>query len=307
MIVTEVTPQQYSALFPEVPHVFNSVEFNSLNACKCMAVHHLTFSNNKVRGGIILGESSDTLASPFSAPFGGFSFTRSQSIQYVDEMVNALVYYAITCGKNLRVTLPPSFYDESMSAKCVSAFSRLSDVSSIIDINYHLTADSMPTSSGRRALRRSEKFDLAFHHLDGTPSNIARVYNVIAANHTHRHHPLHMSLADILATVSIVPADFFVLTMGDTDVAAAMIYRSAPDIAQLIYWGDTPGYSNMRVMNRLAAAIHQHYRNKGITVIDLGISSLNGIPDAGLCRFKENIGAISLPRYTFIIDKIFFY
>jgi hypothetical protein len=302
MIITEVTPQQYGAVLTQVPHPFNTVAFNELNARKCAALHHLLFTDRKVRGGIILGETDGKLISPFSAPFGGFTFTRNQRANYVDDMVSALVGYAQSCGKSLTVTLPPPIYNESMTAKCVSAFTRIPCVVTTVDLSYNLPVDATPTSSGRRALRRAESIPFIIKRLPSTPPCIARVYEVIKANHIHRNHPLHMSLTDVITTVNLISADFFILSLGDTDLAAAMLYRSAPGIAQLIYWGDTPGHSQMRVMNRLAAYLQQFYAGIGIHTIDLGTASVNGTPDYQLCAFKESIGAVATPRHTFTIQ-----
>lgn len=108
-----------------------------------------------------------------------------------------------------------------------------------------------------------------------------------------------MSLDDVEATAALVGADFFVVTHGGEDVAGAMMYPTASGVMQLIYWGDIPGYGELRPMNLLAYHIYEHYRAAGVRVLDLGPATEDGVPNYGLCVFKESLGALPSLKYTF--------
>ena len=52
-------------------------------------------------------------------------------------------------------------------------------------------------------------------------------------------------------------------------------------------------------INFLAYQLIQYYTKKGIKILDIGISTEDGIPNYGLCDFKESIGC-------FLSSKIIF-
>lgn len=303
MEVRRVSSAEYGSVFPTPPNVFDGVEFNELNSWKCEELHYLLFIEGRVRCGIILGLRDGVLHSPFSAPFGGFAFTRRQRMEYVDHAVTALTDYARRCGHRLRITLPPLAYDEEMLSKCVSAFSRLTASDTVIDLSYYCRTDqwkSTMTGGARRALKKTTSCNIDITEIPVTDTNIDRMYSVIKANHDRRGYPVHLTPDEIKATLKIVPADLFMLTVDGRDAAAAMFYSTAPGTAQLIYWGDAAGYGDLRVMNRLADYAMRYYSEKGYSIIDLGPATESGEPNYGLCAFKETIGTIPSLKYTFI-------
>jgi hypothetical protein len=85
-------------------------------------------------------------------------------------------------------------------------------------------------------------------------------------------------------------------------VAAAIVYRVSPQICQLIYWGDAPGFESSRPMNMLALKMFELFKAMGVDYLDIGPSSEDGIPNAGLCAFKESVGCTGDLKYTFEFD-----
>ena len=122
---------------------------------------------------------------------------------------------------------------------------------------------------------------------------------MIRINRESKGYPLRMSLQNVLNTIEVIKADFFILTHNAKDVAAAQVFHVAADVVQVIYWGDVPGYTELRAMNYLAYKVFEYYAASKIKLIDIGPSSENGIPNYGLCEFKENIGCSVSLKYTF--------
>jgi lipid II:glycine glycyltransferase (peptidoglycan interpeptide bridge formation enzyme) len=131
--------------------------------------------------------------------------------------------------------------------------------------------------------------------------DVKRAYTVIKANRESKGYPLRMTLEDVLKTIKIIKADFFVLSYNNVDVAAAQIFHVANNIVQIIYWGDIPGYTEIRPMNYLSYKVFEYYYNNKIDIVDIGPSTENGIPNYGLCEFKENIGCYVTNKFTFIV------
>lgn len=307
MTITEMTATEYETLFSS-GHVYNSVSFAMLNAAKAEAVRYLAVGDHKHRFGIILGERGGRLMSPFSAPFGGFDMRGVQALNNMDEAVRQLADYASRSGKKLSVTLPPLIYGESQISKWVSAFLR-NGFRPTVDLNYYFPLSHFSDytehidRSARKNLNRSLKESFVFRKINSEDKEaVRRAYEVIRCNREEHGYPLRMSFEQVWDTVqNVVTADFFLLGHEGEDVAAAQVFHVAPGIAQVIYWGDKRKYSELRPMNCLTYNVFRHYSDAGLRILDIGPSTEDGVPNYGLCEFKENIGCGISLKYRFEI------
>ena len=307
MELSRVSAKEYKNSFEAVFHVFNTVEFSELNSDKCESLHYLLFIDKKVRLGVVLGERENMLLSPFSAPFGGFTFVKSNTrLEYLEKAVKLLEDYASKTGFLIRISLPPSIYAPSFIAKEIGIFERSRFGVQHIDLNYQFETrdffsyEECIDRSARKNLHNSFKQGFLFEILNSEcVTDVERVYDVIRVNRESKGYPLRMSLQNVLNTIKIIKADFFILTHNGKDVAAAQVFHVAADVVQVIYWGDIPGYTELRAMNYLSYKVFEYYATSKIRLIDIGPSSENGIPNYGLCEFKENIGCSVSLKYTF--------
>ena len=91
------------------------------------------------------------------------------------------------------------------------------------------------------------------------------------------------------------------MTHGGVDVAAAQVFHVAKGVAQVVYWGDLRAYSHLRTMNSLAYMLFAYYHATGLKVLDIGPSTEGGVPNHGLCEFKEGIGCSVTPKFSFML------
>lgn len=308
MNIERVDNLEYSRVLREPSHVFNSAAFAELNKSKCDGVHYLLFNDNKVRFGLILGEVADGLSSPFSAPFGGFeSLSRSVHLEHVDEAVECLKRYAQEARMTLQITLPPAIYDETFVAQQINSLFRAGfswqayDLSHVFRTTQFSRYNEIIDRSMRKNLATAARLGLSFCQSSGSPQDddLRTAYAIIKANRESRGFPLRMTLDAVLQTARVVPTDVFLVSKNASDIAAAIVYRVAPRIAQVIYWGDKPGHSDARPMNYLAREVFGSYASiAGIDFVDVGPSTERSIPNFGLCNFKENIGCQISPKVT---------
>lgn len=308
MTVTEVSAEEYESLFPPL-HVYGGVPFTQLNAARAEEVIYMVFSDSKPRFGIILGKREGMLRSPFSAPFGGFLQRGVQNLQNMEAAVKLLHSYAAERQLGIMITLPPLLYDESQLSKWASVLMR-AGFSQTVDLNYNFPLSRFPDyrkiidRSARNHLNRSLKSGFRLLQLESSNrDDVARAYDVIRRNREERGYPLRMTFEQVWQTVSrVIRADFFVLEHEGDDVAAAQIFHVAPGIAQVIYWGDIRQYSELRPMNYLTYAVFEHYYEQGLKILDIGPSTEDGIPNYGLCEFKEDTGCEVALKYRFVLD-----
>lgn len=288
--LVSVSPDEYARLFPTPSTVFGSAAFNMLNSPRAERVEFLAGLDvsGSAEMGLIAGLRDNMWRSPFSAPMATLSWRRDLRLATVADFMSRVKEKLSDAP--LRLTLPPEFIAPDMLAKIAgTAINMASKV--IVEYNYHyelsLTADfkSHLKPNARNKYNRALKENFMFEITD-----LSRAYAVIAANRRAKGYYLAMSLADMEATSALIDIDAFLLRHKDNDVAAAIVYTIAPGIAHVVYWGDVPGFEQMRPMNLLPYHVFRHYYNLGYRIVNIGTSSTDGVPNHGLCDFKESIG-----------------
>lgn len=301
-----VSALEYNDFLTSETIVYQSVAFNELNASKVSQLHFLLFKRDKTTiAGMIVGKKGDIWQSPFSAPFAGFSFSKSLSLASLDSLVSCLLDYIQKNAITIQVTMPPLFYKQDLYLKLVYILQRYS-TSCYTDINYALDLktddyDSLLNKESRKNLKRAKYIPSELKRAE-TLEERKIVYDVIAENRKAKGYPLKMSLNDLEKTSAIVPVDYYLLLMDQEPVASAIVFEVAPTIAQVIYWGDLSAYSLKRPMNLLAFELFHLYKKRGFAFLDIGPSSEEGVPNTGLCHFKESIGCFADLKYHFTLQ-----
>jgi hypothetical protein len=308
MTIESVTVEDYNRVISNPYHIFGSAHFNNLNREKANPVYYLLFKDSKYRLGLIAGKNDEELRSPFSAPFGGFSFIHEDiRITAVEEAVELTEDW---CKQNqltgIRYTLPPLIYGESFISKVTNVMYRKGYVMENLDLNFHFdlvnfTSDYIQNiwHNARKNLNIALTNNLSFRTCD-TLEERETAYDVIAKNRISRGRPLRMTWEQVITTADLVPAHFFLAFDADRNpLAAAIVFIISTKIAQVIYWGDLPGYQHLKPMNFLSYKVFEFFHQKGFRTIDIGISTENSVPNYGLCEFKESLGCNIQPKVTF--------
>jgi hypothetical protein len=307
MKIEEITSKEYSTIFNNYS-IFFSVPFNELNKSKCERLIYLLFHDGRVKLGLIAGIKDGSLLSPYSAPYGGFAtYNNKIKLEYLDAAIKTLdKYLVINKISQVKFVLPPYFYNESFLSKVFYSLIQNGYVVNYTDLNYHFNiADFKSYQTGLVDKRTLEKLKKAFSvgltftqvH-DITDKQAA--YDIVKQNRAHKGRPIYMTFEDLMDTCKIVNADFFLVYQKEIPIASAVVYRVADKIAQAIFWADDHKYSLNRPMNFMVYKLFEFYASQDIRVIDLGISTESGLPNFGLCDFKENIGSIPSLKYTLI-------
>ena len=295
MELIELTPDQYAAAFDRTVTPYGSVAFNLLNADKADSLYFGALRDNagRFRLGIITGLRAGRYFCPFSAPFGEITANGRQKLETVATFVRLLREHF--GGGNLSITLSPAFYDDVMQprvAGCLAAVGRLD----YADFNYYYDLADFSDFTARLDANARNHFNRALRAgFQFNTCQLDEAYAVIEANRREKGYPLRMSLDALKATSRIISVDSFLLSLDSQPVAAAIVYRLGARVAQVIYWGHLGAYSASHPMNLLSREVFAHYAASGFEIVDVGPASSDGVPDLGLCTFKESIGC----RLTF--------
>jgi hypothetical protein len=272
------------------------------------------FKDSKYRLGLVCGKREGKLLSPFSAPFGGFSFFHDDvRLGSIDEALVLLVDWAQGQGiGEIHLTLPPAFYHESFIAKQVNCLFRNGFGIGTVDLNYAYDTRSFGEDysrtiwyNARKNLKIAEDRQFSFRVCD-TLAEKRAAYEVIRQNRTSRGFPLRMGWEQVEATIGQIQADFFLVDNPEgLSVASAIVFHVAPGTVQVIYWGDLPEYAQHKTMNFLSYQVFRHYHERKVNWVDIGPSSEHSVPNYGLCEFKESIGCSISSKFAFVRSLAF--
>ncbi len=257
-------------------------------------------------GGRLIGSfvgvvTGDTFASGFSAPFCGPDVVRGRetpaNVQgLVDHTLEVIGGMGV---RRIRVKARPGSYSQN-EPYVRHALVRRGVAMVSTELSYGIPLDGLADRAAyraslkapaRRALRHADEEPFTYE-LATTDDEFAVGYEVIATNRASRGHPLGLSLDYLLELRRDLGERirFFVLRHAGTPVASALLYRLRPDIELVEYWGDAHDLQRSP-MNRLAEEVCATAIDEGVRLVDLGISSVNGVPNDGLIQFKQSIGA----------------
>ncbi len=302
-----VNRKDYDKIVINEKYIYNSSWFHELNKEKVEKIKRLLFKTKKYKLAIIGGIINKEMKFPYSAPFSIFEkLDKNISIENIDEMLKLLEDYCINNNiSKISFKLPPFFYDETFCNKISNSFIRAGYIVDKYDLNYQFylkNIDCLNKNMKRNAIKNlniSKKFNYYLIHCDNI--NLKKeAYNIIAENRKNKGYPLRMTWNQVSETINNLDHDIFILKLNNVSIASAIIFRVTIDVYQVIYWGDIEGYTEKRPMNYLSYYLCLYYLEKGIKVLDIGPSTENGIPNFGLCSFKESIGCEVSGKITYL-------
>lgn len=311
MEIIEVSCEEYGKIIEHPPFLYNSAEFNNLNSKKCDSVYYLLFKDVHYRLGIIGGIINGKFLSPFSAPYGGFSFmNKDLRLTYIDEALDLLIDWLKKHNfSGIYITSSPRIDDESYVPKLSNSLFRKSFRIDKIDLNYFFNLDKFDdqylkliSPMARKALKKSFINQLEFKHCESF--NEKRIaFDLIRKHKIEHNYPLYLTFDEIIKISNIVVCDFFLVQdVQSKPIASAIVYHVKKENVQLIYWGDLLEKRNLRGMNFLSYKLFEFYKILGKKFLDVGPATKDSVPDFGLCVFKESIGCEIASKYSFSLS-----
>ena len=293
--------------------LFNLPQFHDLTLKPGQARLQLDhYAEERLIGSLVGVVTGDEFVSGFSAPFGGVDLVRgSEKLPDIADLVVASCARLRDSGiRTIRVRARPAFYSR---AEVSVQFALLNEGFRVeaVEFNQHIDLSGLRTAGeyverlgprvGQRGLRRSAAQALEFRE-DFQPEQRAQAYEILRVNREAKGRPIRLSLEYIEKLRAALPGRVrcFSLTAAGETCAAAVVYLIRPGCWLVVYWGDARHQLPQSPMNLLAYKLVELALAEGVTLIDLGISSVEGVLNAGLAQFKETVGAKSELRLEFV-------
>lgn len=301
-----ISAEEYERVCNSYQYFYNAKAFHELNKDKVDKVIYMIFFEKKKKLALAIGISEGQIKVPYSAPFGIFEQLKHHiRLEEMEEILTLLEEYGRENNiHSILFRLPPVFYDECFISKLQNILFRRKYQVAYCDLNYQMFIQDMEhynnslLRNAKKNLKNAIKEEFLFMHCESAGKR-KEAYDVIAENRSRKGYPLRMTYRQVEETILLTDYDFFLLMDGEKSIASAIVFKVCNDCCQVIYWGDIAGYESKRPMNYLAYKMYEFYVCSGIRVLDIGPSTEEGIPNYGLCDFKESIGCGVSSKYTF--------
>ena len=250
----------------------------------------------------------DFLRSPGRATFGGF--WPNETARRID------LDYALTAYKHFfkkfpecneaKIILPPKSFFPNIYESQLTALMKFNVNQKIVDTNYFVEVQNWSRGNINKGNRKKIR---RFIELGGTVSYssldmIKKCYDVLVENRERRGVTLTMKYDDFENSLVSCRDDFKLIqaSLDNQIVAACYLVKILPDYWYVLFWGEAVNFRSMSPVASLFQFIIEDAQKNRVRVLDLGISSVEGVLDEGLARFKSNLGAIFSEKVTLNIS-----
>jgi hypothetical protein len=298
----EIVVSQSAGALPRIDEVdlFNRPEFFALHAPAFRWAGYFLARHATTLRPLAVCHVAETAPGQYRSPgrgsFGSVALLRDVELPVVERLVEHMTRHLGTLGaRSLALVLPPMEYHPADDAIVTNVLLRAGFTVSGHELNYALEVGAAPFVDGidrgnRKRMNAAVREGLTFEILPA--EQLADAYGVIAANRAKKGYPLSMSLDALQTMADRIPGAvrcFGVRNRGEL-IAAAICIVVNPVTLYVFYWGDVPGVESLSPVTPLAAGLYEYCQREGFRQLDIGTSTLAGVPNHGLIRYKKNLG-----------------
>ncbi|GEM_PF-6446218 len=179
-------------------------------------------------------------------------------------------------------------------------------VKSIEDINHHVDLSAEVPIHGMELRRKNKavKAGCTFSVVPMTTENTPMVHQFIGRCRQQQGLEINISEDDLLKSVKAMPAHYetYVIKLDGEIIAAAVTVRVTSKIVYNYLPASDKGYNHLSPMVMLMIQLYEELKIKGYSILDWGLTSIDGHIQKGLADFKEAMGAQRTTRYVYALE-----
>lgn len=249
--------------------------------------------------------SLDRFKSPGVGTFGGF-YTSAANIDW--EILFHELVLKFNSINEFEIVFPPEYFEKALFNSQLAACLQMFKPQEIVDLNQHVEiggdCEGLLSKGNRKKLRQFKESSGVVKV--AAPSDLDSAIQLLQDSRKRMGVQLSMSKEKIKESFEKLPDRYtcYQAIVGENLAAAAMVVKISSDTNYVLYWGDSAD-SGRRLSPTVALfeAIYTDSQRNGFQVLDLGISSVNGEVNAGLRRFKTNLGAKESSRSRVVFQN----
>ena len=209
----------------------------------------------------------------------------------------------------LEVVLPPAAYGydafawEFQSLQAAGFLVARCELNSAIPVGAPRFRDVLRREK-RKKLNKSARRGLVTRHIEA--NEMAEAYQVIAESRRDSPHQLSMTWEQVEEMLNTFPAEVFGVAGfdGARMVASSIAIRVNPDVIYAFYYGDRAGFESETPVVAVMECLYETCVGERKMLLDLGTSSIDGVPNEGLISFKQSLGATLSPKVAFVKNLV---
>lgn len=243
-------------------------------------------------------------ASPFRGTYGGID-TKEHDVLLFDIFVEDIEReLRLMRAKKIQFALAPEAHDPLRHHLLLNTLLRHNYQIAKQDINYHLSVDATPLPekmerNNQKRVRKCDREGCSFHYVQD-PKEIEIIYDVIRKNRESKGYPVTMTLEHMLEMKTLFPDvwQFFGTKLKDQFIAGSVCIRINPSVLYVFYWGDLPEARTLSPVAFHANHLYDYCRTEHVSLLDIGTSTDNGVPNLGLMNFKQRLGCKTSMKFV---------
>lgn len=172
------------------------------------------------------------------------------------------------------------------------------------EVNQHLAVQEeefkvLISKNERKKLNQCLRQGYTFKQL--RIEELTNVYQLVTETRARKGYPVSMTYENLYETIKLMPERYllFGLFKRDKLIAASVSIRISHEILYNFYHADDINFRSTSPLVMLLQQIYQYCQQNGIEILDLGVSSEEGLINQGLFNFKKNLGCVSSEKNTY--------
>ena len=294
---------------PDWIDLFNLPDFFELHKIEASLYISIKYKGRLVGVCHFTETGHGNVRSPFKGTYGGISLSSDLSFQSIQESVICVIDYLRKKNfRSVEIVTEPFSHNLHKSSVILSVLLKLGFFIDNYEVNHSIAIDgnSLVSKMMRNNRKRYNKCLNAEYRFDEAYSEKDKheVYNLIRENRESNGYVISMSFKQILDMDArfVDRLHFFRVFYEEKLVASSVCIKISSDVLYVFYWADKKGYETFSPVVFLASGIYAFAQRSEFKILDIGTSSLMGLPNLGLIGFKENLGFRVSPKLTYKIN-----
>lgn len=236
----------------------------------------------------------NTVVSPGIGTFGGL-----YPSQVVDDWspIWKCLFREFQAYPSMEIVFPPEYFHRNVFLKQQEDLIDLYSPKTIWETNQHVPLDgdviSLLSKGNQKKLRQFREAGGLTRI--GTNQDLLSAVTLLEKSRERLGVVLSMSRNQISKVFLKSPDRYslYIAEIHNVIVASAIIVKLDKENIYVLYWGDdADNWRHLSPVVALFVSIYEDSAKAGFKILDLGTSSVSGVINEGLARFKDNLGAI---------------
>lgn len=282
--------------------IFNSGAYIKLQEFDGLRSYQIIGSNSAA---VVFSLKGTTAICLDQTPYAGIQVTERVSETDICHFVRYFIEDLRTIGiTQIIIKHWPQFIDRSHDLLVVNCLRAEGFTLKSTEINHHFVlGDGHRGSVHKMEQRKIRKcLDAGLSFRERPVKDLADCYEFLSRCRHQQGLNINITYSKLERTFAVLPKSYSIHAVEDRsgEIFACTI---VVNVNERVAYNYLPAFDRAHrkysPMALLYEGLWHHFSEKGFKILDLGVSSIDGVPQDGLIKFKEHMGAVPSDRHVF--------